>query len=709
MVEFGTGYNMPMDREYGQHAHGHDHNHDSASPSNNSTNDVGVGIKDLGMSIAMGPVQNIPAVGAKLRAGMKTLEIGFMGRGKGSGQAPTPEYIGKAQRKALEEIGKANEVNFTTHSSFGITGLAGMDQRGNFNKAAKEESLHEIKRAIEFAGDVAHGGPVVVHTGEFHRPLTGAGWNQQGEFINKFQMHEKEQERETFGVVDIREGKLLAEAHKNRKVSRPVWLTAKSGQEYEDADGKKRTAKEGETVYLDYWDKQVPRHMRVPVYEEGKFLTKQYGWDELKEQAKEMETEAQEDWKKWKKGSAEERKKIEQKSMWVRFLRDDVDEGKIKVHPEEAFLIASLETSAGNARGWAYNYTSDFQEHIETVRKLRKALDFYHKIEETTDPEERWKLQRQVSDTLGGLVPADAKMPTEIIKRHLEAVEGRIKQAQEGAASQFAQAEEYMENIKYVQSADTYALQESYDSYAQAGISAMRQSEKMEREGKLKKPITIAMENLWPEQYGSHPDEMINLVLSSREKMARILQEKYKISEKEARQKAEAHITSTIDTGHINMWRKHWIGDKDKTIEQNDKEFNEWAIKKVGEMAKKKVVGHVHLDDNYGYNDEHLAPGEGNAPITEMIKTLKENGYKGELIVEPGADFTTDVSGFHSVMKTWKLFGSSVYGAGSGGSVRGRGWGDAQGYLGMTQPPYFVFGAYSPSEDWTLWSGVPLE
>ncbi|MEK6853577.1 MAG: TIM barrel protein [Nanoarchaeota archaeon] len=707
MVEFGTGYAMPMDREYGQHAHQHDSGEARSSPADNSTNDVGVGIKDLGMSIAMGPVQNIHAVGAKLRAGMKTMEIGFIGRGKGSGQQPTPEYIGKAQRRALEELGKANEVNFTTHASFGITGLAGMDQRGNFNKAVKEESLHEIKRAVEFAGDVAHGGPVVVHTGEFHRSLVGAEWNQEGEFSHKFRMHEKEQERETFGVVDTRDGSLKAEAHKNRKVSRPEWLTAKAGQEYEGLDGKKRVAKEGEAVYLDYWDKQVPRNLRVPVYKNGEFVSKQYGWEELQEQAEEMANEAREDLNKWKRASAEERKEIEKKSPWARFLREDIDAEKIKIRPEEAYLIAGLETQAGHARGYAYNFSSNFQENVEMVRKLRKALDFYQKIEETTDPEERWKLKRQVGDLVGGLVPEDAKMPTEIIERNLKNIERQMKSAQEGAASQFAQAEEQMESIKYVQSAETYALQEAYDSYAQAGISAMRQSKKMEEMGKLKKPIAIAMENLWPEQYGSHPDEIMDLVLSSRQKMASILKEKYNLSEKEAKAKAEAHITATIDTGHINMWRKYWIGDHHKSIEDNDQDFNQWVVKKMGEMVTKKVVGHIHLDDNFGYNDEHLAPGEGNAPITEMMKALKDNGYKGELIVEPGADFTTDLSGFHSVMKTWKLFGSSVYGAGSG--VRGRGWGDVTGYMGMTQPPYFVFGSYSPSEDWTLWSGVQLE
>ena len=89
---------------------------------------------------------------------------------------------------------------------------------------------------------------------------------------------------------------------------------------------------------------------------------------------------------------------------------------------------------------------------------------------------------------------------------------------------------------------------------------------------------------------------------------------------------------------------------------------------------------------------------------------MKENGYDGEIIIEPGADYTTDVSGFHSVMKTWQHFGIPVYGGRSGVGSQGRTWGSVgYGFFGQNQPPYFVFGAYSPSEDWTLWSGVPLE
>ncbi len=713
MVEFGTGYQMPMDREYGHHAHAHDHGHSHASPSNNSTNDVGVGIKDFVMSLALGPVPNVPAVGAKLRAGMKTLEIGFTGSGKGTGQSQTPEYYGKAQRKALEEIGKANEVNFTTHASFGIQGLAGADQRGNFNKAQKEFALQEIRRAIEFAGDVAKGGPVVVHTGEFHRPISGAAWNKEGEYAGKFRMFEAEEKQETFGVVDTREGRLLIEAHKNRPVSKPVWLAANAGQEYVDFDGNRRVARAGENIYIDYEGKRVHRSERVPRWNEktGEFDIKQYNWEELEGQAKEMEAEAREEWREWKNASSEKREELRKKSMWLRFLRDDIKdpEKDIRIRPEEAYVIAALETQAGNARGWAYNYSRNFDEHVETMKKLRKALEYYEKLEQETDPEERWKLQRQVGDLAGGLVPPDAKFPSEILRRRLSEVENQVKQAQETAASQFANAAEQVETIKHVQSAETYALDQAYDSYAQAGISAMRQSQKLQEKGQLKKPIALAMENLFPESYGAHPDELITLVLESRKRMEQLLQQQYKMSKEEAAKKAEQHITSTLDTGHVNMWRKYWVGDPKKTIEQNDKDFNTWVVKKMGEMAKKKVVGHVHLDDNYGYHDDHLAPGEGNAPIKEMVQALKDNGYKGELIVEPGADWTTDISGFSSVMKTWKLFGSPVYGAGIG-MRGGRSWGSlGQGYLGVGHPPYFVFGGYSPSEEWTLWSGVPLE
>src|SRR3989344_6065423 len=107
--------------------------------------------------------------------------------------------------------------------------------------------------------------------------------------------------------------------------------------------------------------------------------------------------EARKEWQNWKKATPQEKEKIKEKSMWVRFLRDDIDpEKEIKIRPEEAYVIAALETQVGNARGYAFNYSRDFDEHVESLKKLRKALEYYKKIEQETDPEERWKLQRQV-------------------------------------------------------------------------------------------------------------------------------------------------------------------------------------------------------------------------------------------------------------------------------------------------------------------------
>jgi sugar phosphate isomerase/epimerase len=724
MVEFGSGYYMPMDREYGggHEHHGHSHEHTSMA-SQKKTNDVGVSISEIGMSSAFGPVPNVHAMGAKVRGGSKTLEMGFFGYGKGSGQGQTPGMYGQKQRQALQEISKANKVNFTTHSSVGVYGLAGMDQQGNFSKTAKENSVQEIKRAVEFAADVGRGGPVVVHTGEFQRPVVDADWNlkENDPYKGKFEMYEGEEERSSYRVVDTRTGGVIQEARKNRKVSRPIWNYA-TEEGYTDHDGSMKNVhrfekrngqqisydEQDRPIYLDYFGQRLHPEDRVPKFDKdhGNFMATQLNWDDLKRESDEMTARAQEVWKDWKSGKISEKEFND--SYWVRF-KDATSKEDINVRREEAYIISTLETNAANSRGWAHYYGTGFDEAVESVKKLRKAYTFYREIEDAATDEERERMKKQMPTALQGLVPEDSKYPTEIIKERLLAEEGRMKQAQEASASQWAQADESKETIRHVESAETYALNEAFDAYAQSGISAMKHSNKLEKEGQLIKPIAVAMENLFPETYGAHPDELIKLVKGSRERMQqRLIQQGMK--EEQAKRESNEHITATFDTGHMNMWRKYWKGDPNKTIEQNDKEFDKWSLKKMEDMVKSGIIGHVHLDDNYGYQDEHLAPGEGNAPIREMVKKLKELGYKGELIVEPGADFTTDSSGFNSVMKTWKLFGSPVYGAGSGFSGSKGTWGQVgYGWFGQNQPPYFTFGGYVPSEDWTLWSGVALE
>src|SRR3989338_8534643 len=230
-----------------------------------------------------------------------------------------------------------------------------------------------------------------------------------------------------------------------------------------------------------------------------------------------------------------------------------------------------------------------------------------------------------------------------------------------------------METIRHVESAETYAFKEACESCAQAALTAMMHTDKLAKEGKLKKSLSIAMENLFPETYGSHPDELKELVSGSRDKFAELLKQRG-MSQQEAQNKAHEHITATLDTGHINMWRKYWQGDPKKTMSENDEEYNKWMLSKIGDLTRSGIIGHVHLDDNYGYQDDHLAPGEGNTPVREILKVLKASDYKGKLIVEPGADWSTDSGGFASVSKTWRHLGLSIHGKqGSAGSGGGRG------------------------------------
>jgi sugar phosphate isomerase/epimerase len=714
MVEFGTGYQMPMDREY-MHDHGH---HSFPADSPKETNDLGVSIGDLGVSMGLGPVPNVQAVNSRMRGGTKKLEFVFTGMGKGSAQGQTPGQYGKRQREALVEMGKANKIDFTTHSTVGIYGLSGMDQQGSFSKASKQNSLNELKRAVEFAADVGFGGPVVVHTGEFQRPIVDAEWNQkEGDpFRNKFTMYSDEEGRTSYRVVDQRSGRIIQEAQKNKKVSRPLWKRYDKGDNFwKNKDGSSYVDDTGKKVergdYIDYFGNKVDSASRVPVYDEekGTFKVTQMGWNELQKEADEMTVRAKKDFERWDSMSEKERKE----SIWGPRIEKAKDLGlsidNVQIKPEEAYIIATLETNAANSRGWALQYGGDFMENIKAVKKLEEAKKFYKQLEDSTDPEERWKLKQSARSRYSEFIPPEEEFPSDMIDKQLRDLKHKMQHSQEASSSQWAQAEESMETIRHVESAESYAIREACDAYARSAISAMRQSDVLREKGKLKKPIAVALENLFPESYGSHPDELIKLVEGSREQMVQLLKQQGYSGQK-AKQKAKDHITATLDVGHLNMWRKYWKGDEKKSLKDNDALFDKWIVGKVAELAKKKIVGHVHIDDNYGYHDDHLAPGQGNTPVKAMIKALKENGYDGEMIVEPGADFYTDTgNGFAALTKTWQHFGIPLYGGGGLGG-QGRTWTDIQyGGFGRNQPPYFVFGGYSPTEEWTVWSGVPLD
>ncbi len=626
------GYNSPMDRNY--------------DIKNGEPEEKILGVKEVGIAMAMGiGARNIPEITSKIRAGASSMEIQFMGAGRGSQQGETPGMFGKYHRQALRELSKANDINLTTHASVGIPGLAGQDQQGNFSDEQRRMALDEVNRAIEFAADTALGGSVVVHTGEFQRPISEEPWADNGK---KFSGFEEEPKKAVIRVVNKKTGQVLTQIRKNEEVSRPVWLKNENGD------------------YINYDEEVVPRGDRVPVFnkEKGIFEVEDKGWDSFVEEAKEMTDEERE-----KKG-------------------EDFDEERDTVTPEEAFLKATTEGQARIARGWALNYSQGLNREFEVLKKLKEKKRILQESLKTMPEDEKWKIMDQLKEIEQGSERGSG----------IKDIERSIKGHQEMVTGQLQQAKDQERLGKNVISAKKYALERSAKGYALSGIRAMEETKKKD----LEKPLFITMENIFPESYGGHPQELKKLVLDSRKEMVNILRNKGH-SEAEARELAKKHIKATLDVGHMNLWRKYFKG--------SDKEFDKWMLDQTEDLAKSKIVGNVHLADNFGYQDEHLAPGQGNTPIKDMVKILKKHGYKGAYTVECGSSATTDASYFHGLMKTWEYLGSPVYSMGAArDGLPPMQWQNVQhSYFGQTYPPSFVFGAYSPSNEWTLWSGVPME
>jgi len=635
------GYNSPMDRTY-------------ISDFGEKKEKV-LGVKEVGIAMAMGiGARNIPEIASKIRAGASSLEIQFMGAGRGSQQGETPGMFGKYHRQALRELSKANDINLTTHASVGIPGLAGQDQQGNFSDEQRKMALDEVNRAIDFAGDTALGGSVVIHTGEFQRPISEEPWAEQGE---KFRGFEEEPEKAVIKVVNKKTGQVLNQIRKNETVARPIWLKKKVN---------------GKDEYVDYEGNVVSRTDRVPEYdsEEDTLKIEQQSWDMLVKDAEEM--------------TKEEREK----------LGNDFDEERDTVTPEEAFLKATTEGQAKVSKAWARQYAGDLNGLITEINQrnsLKKELEEQLK---SASGDEKFELQKSINaiENGGPGAPGEyGRLPISNLRRKIEISRDMVT----GNLQQESDQKKMGENVI---SAKKYALEKSFNGYALSGMMAMKETKKKD----LEKPLFITMENIFPESYGGHPQELKKLVLNSRKEMVKMLKDEGN-SESEAKKLAETHIKATLDMGHMNLWRKYFKGD--------DKEFKKWMLDQTEDLAKAKIIGNVHLADNFGYQDEHLAPGQGNTPIKEMIKILKKHDYKGAYTVECGSSATTDSSYFHGLMKTWEYLGSPVYSMGAArDGLPPMQWQNIQhSYFGQTYPPSFVFGAYSPSNDWTLWSGVAME
>lgn len=657
------GYYLPSESAEGSAGPESGHGGGEVAP------DIGLSTKDIGISAPPFGDQ-LQGLKAKIFQGASKVELGFMGRGKGSMQGgnTTPEMFGKEERMDIRELAKINKIQLTTHASPNIGSLAGF-QQDRFDEAVRETTLHEIQRAIDFAADTTNGGAIVVHAQEYPRPIRDS-YLKEG-----FEAYPEEGQRALKYLVDQRSGQVVP-VRKNVPIYEPRYKELDENN-WVDVDGNPIPKTTDDPYKL---------FRRVPEWnpEGTDFKVDRRDWDYF-EKRKEA----------WNKSHPTNPKTAEE--MWYQL---------------------QIENQILRNKGSSLFYGRTYEESAKNYEKLKKAYDFYKKIEGNTPREEQWKMLQSFGIRTRGMggqfLPSETKLPSEWIKENIQQEEMEMRFIHEASASADAQAAELQENIRNTAPIWKYAEKKSADTIARAALYTIDREKKKSKEGlygwdvrhgeKFEKPLFLAIENFFPEIQGGHPDEVKKMVLDARQRMTEYLTKERGMDQERAWSEAEKRIKATWDTSHANMWRKYFQAKPGESLEKTDERFKKWYLDKAKEWVNEKIIGHVHVSDNFGWEDEHVVPGQGNAPIKEFIKEIKDKAEKGEIsvIVEPAHQ------DYRAMLGGWKLFGSSIYGVSAGNRD---GWLEVErSYFGRNAPPYFLYGESAPDqESWTLWSGQRME
>ena len=554
------------------------------------------------LGVSTPPMQDqLQSIQARIRQGAQAVELGFLGTGKGSaGQSSfTPGTVGIPERQAIRDVAKVNDVKISSvHASMKIQGLAGFDGRGEFSEAKRSQDMEEVKRTIDFAGDVTDGGAIVVHTGEF--PYSVQDQHGKTPFKTKSGKEIKFSEgyataqRAPKYLVNTKTGKIIDSIAHDFEVQ---YLAEKEGADKLEFETKTKTYDDfvvTAKANLDSNERKAENMKEFEKHNEGKELSdEEYkntygdpGWMAAHFQIDQGITQNKSDY-------------LHHKARYDHY-KHDLDQAELQLRAAEA-----LYKGAGVAK-------PDFAGKQSIDALQRKVYYFKSHAEAEKEYMKRYDLQRKNS----------------------------------------------YEQLYSFRPIESYGVQKTAESIAELAIDAAR----VTRDKKLKNPLFVAPENLWDGNYGAHPKDLRKIIVDSRNKVVEFMtSDKIEIqgkevdnpfksyakkalghtpSKSEAKKIAENHIKATFDIGHANIWRKYFDGD--------EKEFKSWMGHEVEKLTKDGIIGHVHVSDNFGYNDEHLPPGYGNAPIKEFLTHMNKSGFDKEFIVEPAHH---DIGALHSGME----------------------------------------------------------
>ncbi len=600
---------------------------------------------------------------AAIRAGAGTLQLIMMTPPESAIGGRFKAY-GAEVREALREVAKASEVKMRgIEMPTSMNNLSGWDlQRNRFSEELRRRYMDEIRDGIRFAAEVMDGGGIDMVSWEFQRGINDAAWN-------------KEQQ------ITLRSG----EKAKIKPFSAP-----------------------GEIEIIQVVDTttgQVSQFRRAEVL----FLPK----DPKNGNDLPLKPDGTPDLREW---------------TWRDFVRVAEEKG---ADPEKFFFEEQISAQLKSYRG---------QQH-QFMKYREQAKDLFDKAVKKLE-------QPDLAD--------EDKAKWDKIKTREEEEMKRWKEAAEGNAQQ---ARELEERSKRMVPVKDYAKARSINSYAEAGVWSHQES--FVNGQHLSHPIHVGPEIGWPQYYGSHPEEWANLILDARKKMKELLTREYRtdwdgatlldingeplrdekgkeitkdqwdklspdtrakasnpyfipdLSEEQAAEEARKHIKGMLDTSHMGMFLQNFR--PDLSWEKRVEEFNKWFMEKIDYLAevnkKEDIIGGIQAVDTQTGAHSHLPPGQGVLPIVAAVQKLKEKGGLKGYIVSEGHEEEKFGEG-RILLKTWEQFGAHVnrdyFPAGGPPPLQ---WnrGFTNNYFGRTYSPLFMFGSYAPSNEFKLWSEIPLE
>ena len=670
-MDFGRPYYTPMDQEY--------HNEVQRNTQRSNIEKPIFPISLIGQTIPevdrSGRSRNIvEGVDAAFRGGAGNIQIVMQGIGQtGAPEGGGPRAYGEDVRESIREVQKAAGGKITgVELPTSLNNLTGFSQQG-FNEDQRRLGLDEVKDAIKFVGDISGGGGVDIVSFEFPRNFSDAKWaNRESESLNvKESELFTQREKEMALLVDKDTGKIV-----------PFDKTDK--------------------FYL-YYDKTTNKSLD-PTSERPQELT----WKNIIQIAKNEDYDSPEKF-------LFDKYQVEKQANRI---KGDIAYMEIQeTHEDRALeqIKEQLEEVKGTTLEQVKKQAEELAKKQEEIRKQSEELR--KKKDEAGLAENQGKMQEiaeQMRDTMRKesiLKDKDKNMKLR------DAMDNRITGLKDSIQSMKQQEEELKSLKDRYKPIDEFGTAKAAESYAEAGIFAMRESQKNQFVQKGKGSIHVGPEMGWPQYYGSHPTEWVGLIKSARKEMVDRLTSKDSpyhedISKKEAEELAKKHIKGELDTAHLGMWLQNFR--QDLPWDKRVNEFKSWYKDQMEYLAKENkehdLIGGIQVVDSASGAHGHLPPGQGvlGKDIFEYMKILKEKGgYTGEFTSE-GHEEEKFGQG-RILTKAWEAFGSPI----STGYFQGRPmptFTDIRtSYAQIAYGTTGIFQSYVPSNDFTLWSNVPLE